>query len=110
MPTPIPHAEVLIGIAEGKTAQYRAPSGAWCAEDPLSEYNPLTNPHWEWRLKPEPKVVKVRVYRHRIPRRTCASITVPGDYRSIEEAEEDHDPSRHIWLSPWTDIEVTDHE
>lgn len=62
MNKPIPHAEVLIGIAEGKTAQTRKPGSAdWCTPRLPTEINPLTHPHWEWRLKLDPKVVKVRV-------------------------------------------------
>lgn len=114
MNKPIPHqwAEVLIGIAEGKTAQtmtVHVEDVNWFAPD-LAEYNPLTHPHWIWRLKPEPKVVKVRLYHLGTASGVVPwAVVVPSmSFKTEAEAERWAHIGGIAWLSPWTDIEVTE--
>lgn len=48
---PHKHAEVLRAIADGKRYQYKAGdrwNEAW-------DTNPISQPSWEWRIKPDPK-------------------------------------------------------
>lgn len=59
------HAAVLRAIADGKEAQFLSvgggTGGGWY---PLSSLTtPLSDPHLEWRIKPEPKPDVVLFYR-----------------------------------------------
>jgi hypothetical protein len=55
------HAEVLRAIADGKEVQYRHSEMDRCEWTSIGcyEINPIHFPEWEWRVKPEPKPVKV---------------------------------------------------
>lgn len=54
-------ADVLRAIADGKEVQWRSVHmmGHW-NELSVGYYSPITNPHLEWRIKPEPKPDVVR--------------------------------------------------
>ena len=47
------HAAVLRAIADGKKVQWFTSSEQW--ETLCYGVNPLTNPQFQWRIKPEPK-------------------------------------------------------
>lgn len=51
------HAEVLRAIADGKACQYKSCDGRWID---AWDANPINQPKWEWRIKPEPKPDYVR--------------------------------------------------
>jgi hypothetical protein len=69
------HADILIAIAEGKEVQWRISGDDGWFEAEFKPYTPLTNPNFEWRIKPEPKpdvVEFLNIYR--------------GGYKTKEEA------------------------
>jgi len=50
------HAAILVAIAAGQTVQtHNAPGTSWfdVSEKDLPRFNPLIQPHWEWRIKPD---------------------------------------------------------
>jgi hypothetical protein len=49
------HAEVLIAIAEGKDVEWRLKGDDEWHIAQFLPYTPLTNPEFEWRIKPDPK-------------------------------------------------------
>lgn len=53
------HAAVLRAIADGKDVQYLHNTD-WTDPFDLQGFNPIKNPHYEWRIKPEPKPDVVR--------------------------------------------------
>ena len=61
MTTPHPHAEVLRAIADGKEVECKLPNAHdWVNTVGYRFCNPLSEPTWHWRVKPEkkPDVVK----------------------------------------------------
>lgn len=48
------HAAVLRAIADGKAVQYLH-NTEWMLPFDLQVFNPIKNPDYEWRIKPEPK-------------------------------------------------------
>ena len=55
------HAAVLRAIADGKKVQWFTSSEQW--ETLCYGVNPLTNPQFQWRIKPEPKPDSVHISR-----------------------------------------------
>lgn len=50
------HAEVLRVIADGKEVQARASALSDWEDITIDEdFNPFSDPKWQWRIKPEPK-------------------------------------------------------
>jgi len=55
------HAEILRAIADGKEVEWFGGGNHWIKAESI--INPLSYPHYQWRIKPEKQVLRYRVAR-----------------------------------------------
>ena len=96
------HAEVLRAIAEEKEVEGRLNSNYdWLPAVRFS--NPLTHPHFEWRIVPEKKVLRYRVAKFGD---NTGERWLETAYVNIDIAAFESSPSFIEWLHDWQEVEV----
>ena len=104
MTTPHKWAAEIHAMADGKEVEgcpndILAAQGVW--ESAYEHFNPLTNPHYKWRIKPEKQVLRYRV----------ALMRSDSGARWLSFAEEGDDYLENNdgfveWLHDWQEVEV----
>jgi hypothetical protein len=97
------HAEVLRAIADGKKVEWF--DEVICVWEIMEDdvVNPISSPHYQWRIKPEKQVLRYRValLKNDKAERSLAFAFSDSWARYIEQ-----DISFVEWIHDWQEVEV----
>jgi hypothetical protein len=102
MTTPHQWAAEIHAMADGKEVEwFNCHKNKWVAPINARQFNPLTNPCYNWRIKPEKQVLRYRVAKMNDGGFYSATADNEKDARDLKKSEYFVE-----WADDWQEVEV----